>query len=624
MKSTENLLEVIGCHYKYQKIVTLLYFLAGTFIDFSVVIIPIMLGQPIVDYIDNKGIKRTEELNEIICTDYKENYRINYEKSLSSWVISLDIGCKPSFVSLINTSFLVGNLLGLLSLQLVKNESKELICKFMITVFISSILFIAFNNVYTICILNFLQGFAQLSFLALKNSIITEITCKKYRSIYINILSMSTIASTAYSLICLSLKLHWRYIIGISILMLIFINIASVYYIITNPVYLAVNKDFNNASKSSKYIYKFNNMNQKVKSKIDTSKCNTQMSINKYNKSLISNRNYYRSKSFEEKFNNNIVLEDSLMENFNIRNFSRLSNIEDSINLNVNNNNTIRKISLNDNLKTSLKDIYNKNLNNKQYNSYEKYNSQNINADNIKFNLNNNSNINNKEIINVCSLKNLNEYSNNNSEYFKKYIESINALCISDLVEQQILEKKKYPLGYTLVLLIVFICSSTNIYFNIYENKEYINVKFFEYYILGSTFLCIPVFLLVSICMNSQLLGRKYTLVVLNLILIGFRLSYLVFNFLNPTMFYILRIFSISTQIPQHTLITESYPNKIRVKYYSMLYVIVKVFIIGCPVIYQILTYWQYNLMTMVYSFICILTLIFFVKETRGVSLKDY
>ena len=60
--NTETLLRKIGCHHKYQIVITIIYVFIGTFTDYLQYNMPSMTSPPTVTFTDNKGIFHREIL----------------------------------------------------------------------------------------------------------------------------------------------------------------------------------------------------------------------------------------------------------------------------------------------------------------------------------------------------------------------------------------------------------------------------------------------------------------------------------------------------------------------------------------------------------------------------------
>ena len=58
MKSSEELLGKVGCHHKYQMLISLLFIFIGTLADFTSVFMPMMTSPPKVSFYDENGVKK--------------------------------------------------------------------------------------------------------------------------------------------------------------------------------------------------------------------------------------------------------------------------------------------------------------------------------------------------------------------------------------------------------------------------------------------------------------------------------------------------------------------------------------------------------------------------------------
>ncbi len=520
MKSTEDFMSTIGCHHKYQIILSIIYLVIGTFIDFSLTNLSFMTTLPIVKY--QKGdIIIKETINSEICEHYKNNYDIVYSESLSNWLIDLNLECKPTLVSMLTSAFLFGNLLGLVALQFLKDISKEKLIKAFATIYVTVTVLIFFKSFYTIFLFNVVQGFCQLSLMVLRNSLITELICKKYRSLFIFIQILSSITAGLFLSLVITLGLEWKLqYVTASSFVLIF-NVFNFIYIVTNPRYLLINNEPDLATHAANYIRKINNKEGET---IDDN-----LSESEYENEILKPQKIScQNESNDNGTNSN---KQDKLEKFTVKRTSKLEEFIDP----------------------------DKSI-----------------------------------LIQPESVKESHGYEQEPSLYLR------------------------------FNLLILFITCSINFIFVIYEAKDFNSTPNIELFVLISALICIPIFLLISILANTKLLGRKYTLAIIQIVNIILRLLYICFGISNTYIFFIIRIFISASQLPQHTLISESFSNKGRVKHYSLLNIIVKVFAIAVPGAYDNISYLVYNIISTLLSTICLVYLVFFLEETRGKELKDY
>ena len=517
MKSTEEILTTIGCHHKYQVILSIIYLFIGTFVDFSLGNLSIMATLPKVEYVDIKTQKTiVETINEGICNTYKNKYEI-VDSSPNNWVISLGYECQFNYVTILSSSFLFGNLLGLISLQFLKDLSKETSVKYLSCIYAFSVLLILFENFYTVFFFNLLQGFCQLSLFLLRNSIITEILCKKYRALFLNFQIVSSLTSALYISLMLYTRFYWKYQYYIGSGVIFAFSILNFLFIVTNPRYLLINDQVELATFSAEYIKKINGIEGEV------------------------------------------VIEDTSSE-------SEKSTVV---------------VKEKDKEKDNDRDISTK-------------------------------------------LKSGSKHKSKHSR-LEEYLDPNNSILI--LPESSKIShgyEQEPSLLFRFTLLILFICCSVNTIFCAYESKDFNGEEGIELYIIISTVASLVLFTIAGFFMNIKLFGRKYTLVTIVSVNIVLRLFYIITQIKNTYIYFIIRIFTITSQIPQHTLISESFSNKGRVKQYSILYIIVKICCIAVPVVYDNTSYLVYNIISISLSGICIIVVVFFIQETRGKELKDY
>lgn len=500
MKNTEKILDYIGCHHRYQILLSVVYLVIGTYLDFSLGNLSVMVTLPKVMYINDKSETKIEEITQEICSKY--DYTIVKDQSYTNWVTDTHIECKNDAISLLSSMFLVGNLLGLMSLQFLQNQSKENVIKYICIVYCASSGLLPIKNYYALILFNLMQGFAQLSVFLLRNSIITEIVCKDKRGLFMNMQSTSTLTSGLIVTLMMYLKLDWKlqYIIGCGVVLLF--NIFNFCFIVTNPRSLMINNDFELATFTAEYIRKFNKMGP-LTTRIS--------SIGEESNSKINSKSNEQPITNEEE----LLAEDVIDQN------SSLIKAPDSVII-----------------------------------------------------------ANGKE--------------NEPSVLFRTQ------------------------------LLILFISCSINVIFSIYEGKVFNNYDNIEAITAISIVSGVFFFGIVTLMMNTDTFGRKYTIIVLQVLIISLRLIYIAWGIKNIYIFFVIRVMAMSIQIPQHTLITESFSNKGRVKYYSQLYTFTKIVSISSPYIIEMLDYWTYNVLFCIFAVISIVMLVFFIKETKGKELKDY
>lgn len=258
LESTENLIEMIGCHHRYQIIVSIIFFLLGMMSDSSLNNLPMMAAQPMIDhFVDGKLV--TETLTYDICK--KGNFKVNVEKSTNNWLFEFeDVRCNKTLVSLLTTFFYSGEVIGLFALQFFKNNSKESLLKIISFIFISSNALLLIKSYYAVLIFNFIQGLSQTPIAVLRFSTITELTCVDYRSYFLNVQFLSALISPSYLLLMRSYGVDWRYTYYLAGIVMLIANLINCFVVVTNPRFLMVNYEIDEATESAEYIRSFNRL----------------------------------------------------------------------------------------------------------------------------------------------------------------------------------------------------------------------------------------------------------------------------------------------------------------------------------------------------------------------------
>lgn len=257
MKTTENLLELIGCHHRYQIITSIIYAFIGILVDSSVFNLSLMVSMPFVEHMKD-GKLVTEPLTYSIC---EEEFTVDTEKSRQNWLLEFDgIYCDKTKVALFSTLFYCGCVIGIFILQFFKDTSKELTIKCLAFVFSLSTLLLFIKQYWIILLFNFIQGFCQAPMLVLRCSTITEITCNEYRSYFLISQILSSLLPPTYILLMNSTGLDWRGIYYVTSILIIAANLINLFVIVTNPRFLMVNDDIDSATENAEYIRSFNKL----------------------------------------------------------------------------------------------------------------------------------------------------------------------------------------------------------------------------------------------------------------------------------------------------------------------------------------------------------------------------
>lgn len=196
--ASELIIDKIGGHHRYQYIIAVFLFCMSLFSDNMISLLTLMTSMPIVSYTDLDGkahndVTLTYEVCHLLDFDnHPENIEVNYHKSIRNWAIDYDFYCSQNKASIISSMFMVGACLGLISVTLTSRKySKEFLLKVSQAIFCCSYLIIFIDQYWSLVIMTFIHGFCQVSTYVLKNSILTELTHKDYRSRFTTIVFMS-------------------------------------------------------------------------------------------------------------------------------------------------------------------------------------------------------------------------------------------------------------------------------------------------------------------------------------------------------------------------------------------------------------------------------------------------
>ena len=125
-----------------------------------------------------------------------------------------------------------------------------------------------------------------------------------------------------------------------------------------------------------------------------------------------------------------------------------------------------------------------------------------------------------------------------------------------------------------------------------------------------------------SFLMNTNIMGRKLTIIFLLIIVIGSRTFKLFFSVADTLLYFIARISLFSIQVPLHTIVTESFSTEERLTKYGFIYLFAKIGSIFCPFILEYLSVYVFDFLMIIFAIIqIVLTAI--INETYRKSLSD-
>lgn len=254
-KNTESILELIGCHHRYQIVISLILVIIGLFIDMTINNLSINLTNPIVNYY-KEGQLVEEKLNDYICKN--EDFTINYNKSNINWIIDFEIWCDKTAIAFVTSFFYAGEFLGTLILFIFKDREKEFLLKIFGFTYSLITIVLVIKNYYVLLLFNLIQGICQAPILLLRNSIITEITCTQYRSHFLNIQFLSSVLTPLYCVLMLQTKLDWRFTYIVSGSVGLLFTLTASFILVTNPRYLMIKGDVDGATDNAEFIRSFN------------------------------------------------------------------------------------------------------------------------------------------------------------------------------------------------------------------------------------------------------------------------------------------------------------------------------------------------------------------------------
>lgn len=234
-KSTEALLDKIGGKGKYQLLVTTILFFMNLAGNFVLELAPLMSSKPKVEFIDNEGNSQITTLTYKICEAYEGKFTIvQYDPN---WAYTYGYYCSKLWTSIMDSSFLVGNLIGLIILKFLTKYSKEYLLKIIQLVYSFSFFISIFNTYWTTSLMNFIFGLTYFATYVIKNSMLTDIADKSIRSKLFSFLFLSKVflglfTPTLYKSIN---SIGWVYLYLFVCAFNIVISFIIIYYIHDNP-----------------------------------------------------------------------------------------------------------------------------------------------------------------------------------------------------------------------------------------------------------------------------------------------------------------------------------------------------------------------------------------------------
>lgn len=523
--NSEAIFKSIGCHHKYQILVSLIYILTTTFTDSSLFFIVINVTKPIINLTNSQ---KDDALTTDICIN--GNYSIS--KSFKSNMVSeLRIECDSMKINNLYLIYQVGCLFSFIFIFIFKSYSKERLFKILSIIYFLSGAFIIYDHYILYLIFNFLLGFALVGITMLKVMIMTEIVCKKKRGLFIFGQFSNATTSAFFIFTLLSLDVSWKYCYLIGCGGVGIVAIVNIFFIVTNPRYLYLRNRHEDSEKASAYIKKINNYNDEV------NQCYIE-----------DNENIVCSKDKENNENNDE--ENNRKDEFLLK--TRTSNdLEKMFDLNTEIENDSTDVDENNQIQTG-------------------------------------------KIENETSL-----------------------------VQEKSSVLNWNGILYKLKLLVAFFTSNIMNLFASIELKHYnTSSSSFNYSVILFGVAIVPLFVSLTILMNTKIFGRKYTLILNNIIILILRLVLIIFSIDNIILYIVIRLLVTASQLTLFTLIPENISNKTRVKDMAIFNLFLKLVAISIPFVFEFLSYFYYNLMCISLCSIHLITALF-INETRGKDLND-
>ena len=255
----EKLLSLAGNENRYQYFALAVFLFLWANCNFMAVVLPYLEREPIIKYIDDKGISHQESLTNEICG---KNYEI-IERFGYSWISEFNIECDQFMIGLIGVFTFIGNTLGSVAFSFVpkflshKNILLISSVGFSLAIYVITLVH-DLKHFYIIFIsLNFVGLFGNL--LCYSSLVVSEeIVSSRRRPLFSSVINTGyALCGIMYSFIFMYVQ-NWRYdfyiLIGLSLLTGIIIWI----FIYDSPRSYIDNKDLENTIKILGGIAKFN------------------------------------------------------------------------------------------------------------------------------------------------------------------------------------------------------------------------------------------------------------------------------------------------------------------------------------------------------------------------------
>jgi hypothetical protein len=249
------ILEKIGSNGRYQKLMLLILILIGTCTDFYMTYITLMETPPFLDFKDSEGHTVTEQSEYSLC---KKEHTINTEKSKHTWVLEYDLFCSKLKVSLLGSLICIGCMIGALAARFVEKigikKSVLIFCS--VAIIATGLLYI--KNYYVLLFCNVCFGFTNVTFIILKNTIITEMTNNISRAGYLSLGYLTQLFDSLLSFSLFSIDFNWRLLYGLHAVCLAIFLIPFYFLFVENPIFYWRKGEINKTVESLLKISKIN------------------------------------------------------------------------------------------------------------------------------------------------------------------------------------------------------------------------------------------------------------------------------------------------------------------------------------------------------------------------------
>lgn len=251
----DMIIEVVGGHHKYQIINCFILLFVGSCADFYYFYISLMVTTPMVEF--KKGdISAISTFNYDYCTsDYE--FILREDLSKQTW-ITKDIICSKFLVSLITASICFGALMGAIFIKFLQPLGNRRGIVFNCFIIMASTCILLINNYYVILISNVLFGFGQICIFIMRNSFVSEITDKKYRSYFMKTQMISGITSSIIYFTTYNYNVKWTIMYPINCAALLLFVILLIIFSRENPRFYLVKNEITSLKESAKFMNAFN------------------------------------------------------------------------------------------------------------------------------------------------------------------------------------------------------------------------------------------------------------------------------------------------------------------------------------------------------------------------------